>query len=167
MYQATSCPLLKALTFNVMRDESRHVSFGHIFLGPVIKGLDEASREELADFAFNAIYLISQGTQVGGGQTLASRADPGFMDVLKNSEIDPDDFFKGLQEAADMGIMTELPPGQIHSLDDLMLPAIARVGLITPRVRKKYEEAGIKISEDMRILHQMEGGAPSVSAAAE
>jgi hypothetical protein len=167
MYHATSCPLLKQLTFNVMRDESRHVSFGHVFLGPVIRNLDEAAREELADFAFNAIYLITQGTQVGGGQTLASRADPGFMEVLKNAEIDPDDFFKGLEEAADMGIMTELPPGQIHSLDDLMLPAIARVGLITPRVRKKYEEAGIKISDDMRILHQMEGGKPPVSAAAE
>jgi hypothetical protein len=34
-------------------------------------------------------------------------------------------------------------------------------------VRRKYEEAGIKISEDMRILHQMEGGKPPVSAAAE
>ena len=48
-----------------------------------------------------------------------------------------------------------------------MLPAIARVGLITPRVRKKYEEAGIQITEDMRVLHQMEGGAPNLEAAAE
>jgi hypothetical protein len=167
MYHVTNCPLLKALTFNVMRDESRHVSFGHIFLQPVIKNLDEASREELADFAFNAIYLIVKGTQVGGGQTLASRADPGFMQVLANSEIDPEDFFKGLQEAADDGILMDFPPGQIHSLHDLMLPALARVGLITPRVRKKYDEAGIQISEDLRVLHQMEGGAPSVEAAAE
>jgi hypothetical protein len=167
MYHVTNCPLLKALTFNVMRDESRHVSFGHIFLGPVIKKLDEASREELADFAFNAIYLIVQGTQVGGGQTLASRADPGFMQVLANSEIDPEDFFKGLQEAADAGILMDFPPGQIHSLHDLMLPALARVGLITPRVRKKYDEAGIQISEDLRVLHQMEGGTPNVEAAAE
>ena len=48
-----------------------------------------------------------------------------------------------------------------------MLPAIARVGLITPRVRKKYQEAGIHISEDMRILHQLEGGSPSLEVAAE
>ena len=133
----------------------------------MIKKLDEAAREELADFAFNAIYLIVQGTQVGGGQTLASRADPGFMQVLANSEIDPEDFFKGLQEAADAGILMDFPPGQIHSLHDLMLPALARVGLITPRVRKKYDEAGIQISEDLRVLHQMEGGAPNIEAAAE
>ncbi len=36
MYRTTTCELLKKLTFNVMRDESRHVSFGHVYLGPVI-----------------------------------------------------------------------------------------------------------------------------------
>ena len=66
-----------------------------------------------------------------------------------------------------MGIMTDFPPGQIHSLHDLMLPALARVGLMTPTVRKKYEEAGIQIHEDLRVLHQMEGGAPNLEAAAE
>ena len=41
-----------------------------------------------------------------------------------------------------------------------MLPALARVGLLTPSVRKKYEEAGIPITEDLRILNEMEGGHP-------
>ena len=165
MYHSTTCPLLKALTFNVMRDESRHVSFGHAYLGPVIAKLDEAEREELAEFAFNAINIIVQATLVGDAQGLASRLDPGFMEVLANSGIDADDFFKGLEEAAQMGILQELPPGQIHSLKDLMLPAIARVGLITPTVRKKYEEVGIPISEDPRILNAMEGGHPEQLAA--
>ena len=40
------------------------------------------------------------------------------------------------------------------------MPALARVGLLTPTVRKKYEEAGIPIFEDPRILHAMEGGDP-------
>ena len=46
------------------------------------------------------------------------------------------------------GSSQELPPGQIHSLKDLMMPALARVGLITPTVRKKYEDAGIPIFDD-------------------
>ena len=167
MYHSTTCPLLKQITFNVMRDESRHVSFGHVYLGPVIKKLDETSREDLADFAFNAVSIIIAATTMGEAQGLANRADPGFMEVLANSNIDPDFFFAGLEEAAEQGIMSELPPGQIHSLKDLMLPAIARVGLITPRVRKKYEEAGIPISDDQRVLHAMEGGAPQVQIAAE
>jgi hypothetical protein len=165
MYEATTCPLLKAITFNVMRDESRHVSFGHVFLGPVIKKLREEEREDLADFAFNAVNIIVRATEVGGGQSMANRLDPGFMEVLQNCEIDADDFFKGLKEAGDQGITQELPPGQIHSLKDLMMPALARVGLITPRVRKKYEEANIPVYDDVRVLHAMEGGSPSPRAA--
>jgi hypothetical protein len=164
MYQSTTCPLLKAITFNVMRDESRHVSFGHAYLGPVIKKLDEAAREELAEFAFGAINIIVQAT-IKDGSGLASRLDPGFLEVLDNCGIDEKDFFAGLKEAEEAGITQELPPGQIHSLKDLMLPALARVGLITPRVRKKYEDAGIPISEDARVLHAMEGGAPQLQAA--
>lgn len=166
MYHSTNCPLLKQITFNVMRDESRHVSFGHAYLGPVIARLDEASREELADFTFNAINLIVQATMMGGNQGLASKLDPGFVQVLNNSQIDEKDFFVGLEEATKAGIEQELPPGQIHSLKDLMLPAIARVGLITPTARMKYEQAGIPIFEDPRVLEAMEGGMPQVRAAA-
>ena len=53
-----------------------------------------------------------------------------------------------------------LPPGQIHSLKDLMLPALARVGLLTPTARKKYAEVGIPVFEDLRVLQAMEGGHP-------
>ena len=158
MYRTTQCELLKKLTFNVMRDESRHVSFGHVYLGPVIAKLDEEEREDLADFAFAAVNILMNGAGVGG--TLANRVDPGFMEVLANSNIDPDDFFKGMDEAQALGFTQALPPGQIHSVNDLMLPALARVGLLTQSARKKYEEAGIPITEDLRILNEMEGGHP-------
>lgn len=167
MYQSTTCPLLKALTHSVMCDESRHVTFGHLYLQPLIAKLDEAAREDLADFAFNAINIIVQTQTMGEAQGLANRADPGFLDVLANSNIDADDFFAGLKEAAQLGMLSRLPPGQVHSLQDLMLPAIARVGLITPRVRPKYEEAGIAICEDLRVLHALEDGVPDLDAAAE
>jgi hypothetical protein len=166
MYHATTCPLLKALTFHVMRDESRHVAFGNVYLGPVIARLDEAAREDLAEFAFKAVNIIVQATSVGQSQTLANRLDPGFMEVLANAQIDPDDFFAGLEEAAAQGILQDLPPGQIHSIKDLMLPAIARVGLITPGVRQKYAEAGIPIFEDQRVLQAMEAGQAEFQQAA-
>lgn len=163
MYRTTTCPLLKKITFNVMRDESRHVSFGHVFLGPVIKKLHKDDVEDLADFAFNAVNILIKAQTAG---TIANKVDPGFMQVLENSNIDANDFFKGLQEAAEDGVQRTLPPGQVHALEDLMMPAIARVGLLTPTARKKYEEAGIPIAEDPRILNAMEGGHP-VSEAAE
>ena len=157
MYRTTQCDLLKKITFNVMRDESRHVSFGHAYLGPVIARLPEEEVEDLADFAFQAVSILAQAGTAG---TIASRVDPGFMQVLENSGIAPDDFFKGLQEAEAEGVTRKLPPGQIHSLEDLMMPALARVGLITPTARKKYEEAGIPVFDDPRVLEAMEGGHP-------
>ncbi|MGA0599527.1 ferritin-like domain-containing protein [Caulobacter sp. KR2-114] len=157
MYRTTQCELLKKLTFNVMRDESRHVSFGHAYLGPVIAKLPEDEVEDLAEFAFQAVNILARG-QTGGGR--GGQVDPGFLSVLDNSNIDPNDFFKGLAEAEAQGVTQELPPGQIHSVKDLMLPALARVGLLTPTVRKKYEEAGIPIFEDPRVLQAMEGGHP-------
>ena len=157
MYRTTQCELLKQLTFNVMRDESRHVSFGHAYLGPVIAKLHPDEIEDLAEFAFGAVNILSHGGTAG---TLASKVDPGFLQVLENSNIDPADFFKGLEEAEAEGVTQELPPGQIHSLKDLMMPALARVGLLTPTVRKKYEEAGIPVFDDPRVLQAMEGGHP-------
>jgi hypothetical protein len=148
---------LKKITFNVMRDESRHVSFGHVYLGPVIAKLPEDEVEDLADFAFQAVNILAHAGTAG---TIASRVDPGFMQVLENSNIDPEDFFKGLEEAEALGITRDLPPGQIHSLEDLMMPALARVGLLTPTARKKYEEAGIPVIDDPRVLEAMEGGHP-------
>ncbi|MGL4543656.1 MAG: ferritin-like domain-containing protein [Polymorphobacter sp.] len=157
MYRSTQCDLLKKLTFNVMRDESRHVSFGHSYLEPVIAKLHPDEIEDLADFAFQAVNILAHG---GTGGTLASRVDPGFLQVLDNSGIEHEDFFVGVEAAAADGIEQTLPPGQIHSLKDLMLPALARVGLLTPLARQKYESAGIPIFEDLRILQAMEGGHP-------
>ncbi len=156
MYRTTSCPLLKGITFNVMRDESRHVSFGHAFLGPVFKTMHQDDIEECAEFTFTAIQHLLTATAGGTG---ASDTDPGFMMVLENCEIDPKDFFASVKEAADAGSINDAPPpGQIHSVKDLMLPAIARVGLITYAIRPKYEAAGIPIWEDTTVLNAMEDG---------
>jgi len=35
-----------------------------------------------------------------------------------------------------MRLLTDIPPGQVHSLNDLMIPALVRAGLITPRTKE-------------------------------
>jgi hypothetical protein len=148
MYRQTNEPLLKSVTFNVMRDESRHVSFGHIYLTPTIAAMHVDDREDLAQFAFDAVKILVAG-QTGGW-------DEGFIQVLKTSGIDPEDFAAGLKEAEAMGITRDLPPGQIHSLKDLMLPSLVRTGLITARTKEMYEEIGIKVNADLSVLEAME-----------
>lgn len=148
MYRQTSEPLLKSITFNVMRDESRHVAFGHAFLTPIIARMHTDEVEELAQFAFDAVSILIKGQ--------SGEVDQGFLKVLEVSEIDPQDFRAGVREAAEIGILRDLPPGQIHSLDDLMIPALVRAGLITARTKKLFQEAGVPINEDLTILNAME-----------
>jgi len=147
MYRQTEEPLLKSITFNVMRDESRHVSFGHAFLGPRVAAMHQDDREDLAQFAFNAVKIIVDGQR---------EVDPGFMKVLEISNIDPEDFMAGMKEAEEQGITQELPPGQVHSLKDLMIPSLVRAGLITGRTRELFEGAGIPVNEDLTVLEAME-----------
>ncbi|MCH8142495.1 MAG: ferritin-like domain-containing protein [Proteobacteria bacterium] len=155
MYKQTNEPLLKSITFNVMRDESRHVSFGHIYLKPTIAALHPDEREDLAQFAFDAVKILIDG-QTGS-------MDAGFLKVLQVSQIDPEDFAAGMREAAELGITRELPPGQIHSVKDLMMPALVRVGLVTKRSKALYEAAGIPVNEDLTILEAMEDEDSNVS----
>lgn len=155
MYKQTNEPLLKSITFNVMRDESRHASFGHIYLKPTIAALHADEKEDLAQFAFDAVKILMDG-QVGP-------MDAGFLKVLEVSQIEPDDFAAGMREAAELGITRDLPPGQIHSVKDLMMPALVRVGLVTKRSKALYENAGIPVNEDLTILEAMEDEDSDVS----
>ncbi|MFU8814671.1 MAG: ferritin-like domain-containing protein [Pseudomonadales bacterium] len=148
MYKQTQEPLLKSITFNVMRDESRHVSFGHVYLTPTVAALHPDDREDLAQFAFEAVKILMAG-QTGP-------MDDGFLEVLRVSGIDPEDFAAGMQEAAELGILRELPPGQIHSVNDLMMPALVRAGLVTARSKEMFEAAGIPVNVDLSVLEAME-----------
>ncbi len=148
MYKQTEEPLLKAITFNVMRDESRHVSFGHVYLTPTIAALHEDDREDLAQFAFDGVRILMEGQ--------AAPMDAGFLKVLEVSGIDAEDFVAGMKEAEALGITRDLPPGQIHSVKDLMMPALVRAGLITPRTKAMFEAAGIPVNADLSVLEAME-----------
>ncbi len=148
MYKQTEEPLLKAITFNVMRDESRHVSFGHVYLTPTVAAMHPDDREDMAQFAFDGVRILMEG-QLGP-------MDEGFKQVLEVSGIDVEDFTAGLREAAELGITRDLPPGQIHSVNDLMMPALVRAGLITPRSKALFEAAGIPVNADLSVLEAME-----------
>ena len=49
--------------------------------------------------------------------------------------------------------------GQVHSFKDLMMPALVRVGAVTPRTRQQFLDAGIPVYEDASVLESMEDGA--------
>jgi len=155
MRRQANCPLLRDLTGYVLQDESRHVAFGNIYLKEVIGKMHDDEKEDVAQFAFDAVsgMVSAMGGVDGKGQR---KPDPGFLKVLEHSGIDMQDFIKGLQEAGAAGINGNLPPGHIHSFKDLMMPALVRVGAVTDRSRELFKEAGIPVWDDLTVLESME-----------
>ena len=155
MRRETTCPLLRALTENVLRDEARHVAFGSVYVGQTIRDMHPDEREDVAQFAFEAVkgMVDSQGGPDGTGRR---KADPGFVKVLEVVGIEPRDFVQSLIEAAAAGVRAQLPPGQVHSFRDLMMPALVRAGAVTERSRALYAEAGIPVWEDAHVLESLE-----------
>jgi len=155
MRRATSCDLLRQVIEYVLRDESRHVAFGNVYVQDAIGGMHPDEREDVADFAFTAIKLMSDAT---GGPEGRSRPepDPGFREALVRSQIDPGDFVRGMIEAREQGVRPDQRPGTIHSFRDLMMPALVRVGAVTERTRARFAEAGISVFDDAHVLESLE-----------
>jgi hypothetical protein len=155
MQRRTTCDLLRQITGLVLRDESRHVAFGNVYVGHTIADMHADDREDIAQFAFEAVRLMaeSQGGVDGKGPR---KPDPGFMQVLERIGIEPKELLKELVEVGATGVGAKLPPGQIHSFRDLMMPALVRVGAVTDRSRALYAEAKIPVWDDLSMLESLE-----------
>jgi hypothetical protein len=155
MRRSTTCDLLRSLTENVLRDEARHVAFGNVYVSETLRNMHPDEREDVADFSFGAIKSMvdSQGGVDGRGQR---RADPGFLRVLEAVGIELEDFRASMIRAGAAGVTAQAAPGQVHSFKDLMMPALVRVGAVTERSRKLFEDAGIPVWEDASVLESME-----------
>jgi hypothetical protein len=155
MRRKTTCELLRQVTTNVLRDEARHVAFGNVYVGETLRDMHADDREDIAQFAFEAVKLMSdsQGGTDGRG---ARKPDPGFLKVLEHVGIDPKELMQAIIEAGAAGLRAELPPGQIHSFKDLMMPALVRVGAVTDRSRELYAEANIPVWDDLTTLESLE-----------
>lgn len=150
MQQVTPCDLLRKILRGVLRDESRHVAFGSLYVGDAIKAMHPDDREDVAEFAFQIVSLMRRARKRG------AEPDPGFLSVLDHSGIDPNDFWKSVGELATSGQKFEPPHDQIHPFKHLMMPALVRVGAITERAREKYKAEGIPVWEDRRMLEDFE-----------
>jgi hypothetical protein len=155
MRRQTNCPLLRSLVELVLRDESRHVAFGNVYVAKAIAEMHPDEREDVAEFAFEAIHMMMANT--GGPRGKGKRMpDPGFRQALEDSDIEPHAFALGMKEALEQGIRPDQAPDAIHAFEDLMMPALVRVGAVTERSRELYREAEIPVYEDTGVLDRLE-----------
>ena len=70
MRRATSCELLRQITNSVLQDESRHVAFGNVYVSETLRDMHGDDREDIAQFAFEAVKAMSdaQGGPRGEGR---------------------------------------------------------------------------------------------------
>jgi hypothetical protein len=87
MRRQATCPLLRALTENVLRDESRHVAFGNVYLSQTISDMHADDREDVAQFAFDAVKGMADAFGGVDGDK-PPKPDPGFLRVLEHAGIE-------------------------------------------------------------------------------
>ena len=126
--RTTKDPLLKQIVELVMRDEGRHVAFGVNYLEDWIKSLPQEEIEDRAEFAYQACVIMRD--RLFG------------MDVMAEYGFDLEAARKHILDSMVINLFREL-------LFERLIPNLKRVGLITDRVRPKYEALGALKYEDL------------------
>lgn len=126
--RTTKDPLLKQIVELVIRDEGRHVAFGVNYLEDWIKILPEAEREDRAEFAYQACCVMRD--------RLFS------LDVAREYGFDVEAAHKHIMDSQVIAMFREL-------LFERIMPNLKRVGLLTERMRPKYEALGALRYEDL------------------
>jgi hypothetical protein len=128
LFQVCQEPLLKELLKYVMRDESRHVAFGVLSLRDYYRDMPESERKDREEFVVEACQLM--------------------RDRLVGEEISE---YMGFDKAEVKGIVLASPVMKLfrQSLFARVVPNIKRLGLLSPRVRRGFEELEIVQFEDV------------------
>jgi hypothetical protein len=122
LYQLAEEPLLKQLLHNVMRDEARHVAFGVLSLDGFYRDMPESELRDREDFIIDACRLM--------------------RDRLVGEEV-ADVMGFDREEVRRVSLEAPFLIAFRRSLFSRIVPNIKRLGLLSPRVRRAFEEMAI------------------------
>ena len=115
--------LLKQLLHYVIRDEARHVTFGVNYLEDYLKTLSKSEIEDRAQFAFEACVVMRD--RLISGEVISRLLD-----------YTPEEAHKIAEES-------EQGENFKNLLFTKIIPNLTRIGLITDKVKPKYEKLGV------------------------
>jgi hypothetical protein len=115
-------PLIKEITRLIMQDESRHVAFGVLSLRDTYRDMHESELRDREDFVVHASRLLRDRFL---GQEVWERLG------------------LPLRECEEAVAQSELMDMFRRLLFSKIVPNVKRLGLLTPRVRKGFEELGV------------------------
>lgn len=121
-------PLLKDIITLVVRDEARHVTFGVNYLEDFVQTLSDEEKEDRAQFAYEACVVMRERL-IG-------------TDVFEHFGWDV--------EASRERVLESFLMQQFRNLlFTRVIPNLKRIGLLTDKVRPKFEELGILQFENL------------------
>ncbi len=124
----TDDPVLKELLYLIIRDEARHVTFGVNYLEEFVATLSDEEREERAEFAYQAC-IVSRDRLIS-------------TDVFRHFGWDVE---KSCQALVERGLNADF----LNMLYARIIPNLKRIGLLTERVRPKFEQMGVLDFENL------------------
>jgi hypothetical protein len=122
VYQTTEEPLLRSITGHVMGDEARHVAFGVLSLQGVYDAMPDAERREREDFVCEAAALMRDRLLM--------------RDVWARVGLPVEDCARFVRDHPLQQQFRRL-------LFARVVPNVKRIGLLSPRVRRSFEQLGI------------------------
>jgi len=124
----TQDPVLKELLYLVIRDEARHVTFGVNYLEEFVQTLSQEEREERAQFAYEAC-------------------------IVSRDRLIPTDVFRyfgwDVEQSRARLVELGLNADFLNLLYARIIPNLKRIGLLTDRIRPKFEEMGVLDFENL------------------
>ena len=119
----TKDPLLKQLLHYVVRDEARHVTFGINYLEDYIKTLSPEEIEDRAEFAYEACVISRE-------RLINTKSEQKFLGMSE-------------EEAREFQLNTATFEMFRNFLFSRVIPNLSRIGLLTEKVRPKFEALGL------------------------
>ena len=121
-------PLLKRIIDLVVRDEARHVTFGVNYLTDFVETLTDEEREDRASFAFEACAVM-RDRLIG-------------VDVFEEFGLDP-------VIAREKSLQSTYSEEFRNLLFKRVMPNLKRIGLLTDKIRPRFEELGVLEYENL------------------
>lgn len=125
-------PLLHAMMELVIRDEARHIAFAPLYLKKSVDEMHPDDRESLAEFAYDV--------------TLGFRALA--VTYFRDAEGIFNEVGISFDEVCRSAFSNSLPRKQLDAVNAFIIPALERLGIITPRVRARCDRARMLSEKD-------------------